>query len=63
MVSEEERPEDTTSAGMAEAIEDLKSKDPSLAQALGSTGMTADKLAEAHQRATSGEDEGQSEQS
>ncbi len=60
---EEERPEDTTSAGMAEAIEDLKSKDPSLAQALGSAGMTADKLADAHQRATSEEHEGQPEQS
>ncbi|MBV9057811.1 MAG: hypothetical protein JO296_21895 [Pseudonocardiales bacterium] len=60
---EEERPEDTTSAGMAEAIEDLKSKDPSLAQALGSAGMTADKLADAHQRATSEENEGQPEQS
>lgn len=62
LVIEEERAEDTTSSGMAEAIEDLKSKDPSLAQALGSAGMTPDKLAEAHQKATSGENEGQSEQ-
>jgi hypothetical protein len=62
LVIEEEHAEDTTSSGMADAIEDLKTKDPSLAQALGSAGMTPDKLAEAHQRATSG-DEGQSEQS
>jgi hypothetical protein len=54
-VIEEEHAEGTTPAGMAEAIEDLKSQDPSLAQALGSAGMTPDKLAEAHKKATSGE--------
>ena len=49
---EEERSEDTTAAGMAEAIEAIKSASPSLGQALGSTGMTPEKLADAHQRAT-----------
>ncbi|MCA1836875.1 MAG: hypothetical protein LC721_11340 [Actinobacteria bacterium] len=50
---EEERAEDTSSAEMSEAIEAIKSASPSLAQELGSTGITPDKLAEAHQRATS----------
>jgi hypothetical protein len=43
---------------MAEAIESIKSSSPDLAQALGATGMTADKLADAHHRATS-ESQGQ----
>ncbi|MDQ3827620.1 MAG: hypothetical protein M3325_18615 [Actinomycetota bacterium] len=59
---EEEHAEDATSADMAEAIEGLKSQDPSLAQALGAAGMTPDKLADAHRRATSGANEGQPEQ-
>jgi hypothetical protein len=63
LVIEEEHAEDTTSTSLGEAIEDLKGKDPSLAQALGSAGMTPDKLAEARQRAASGENEGQPEQS
>jgi hypothetical protein len=50
---EEERAEDTSSAEMSEAIEAIKSASPSLAQELGSTGMTPDKLADAHRRATS----------
>jgi hypothetical protein len=50
---EEERPEETTSAGMNEAIESIKSSSPELAQALGASGMTGDKLAEAHHKASS----------
>jgi hypothetical protein len=50
-MTEEERAEDTTSAGMAEAIESIKSSSPSLAEALGSAGITPDKLADAHHRA------------
>jgi len=49
---EEERAEDITSAGMAEAIESIKSASPELAQRLGSAGMTPEKLAEAGHRAT-----------
>ena len=48
---EEERAEETTSEGMAEAIESIKSASPELAQKLGASGMTADKLADAHHRA------------
>jgi hypothetical protein len=55
---EEERAEEATSSDMAEAIESIKSSSPDLAQALGATGMTADKLADAHHRATS-ESQGQ----
>jgi hypothetical protein len=62
LVTEEEHAEEVTSAGMAEAIEDLKSQDPSLGQALGAAGVTPDKLADAHRRATSGADEGQPKQ-
>jgi hypothetical protein len=50
---EEERAEGT-SADMSEAIEAIKSASPSLAQEIGSAGITPEKLAEAHQRATSG---------
>lgn len=50
---EEERAEETTSSGMTEAMESIKSSSPELAQTLGATGMTADKLADAHHRATS----------
>jgi hypothetical protein len=49
---EEERAEETTSAGMNEAIESIKSSSPELAQALGASGITAEKLAEAHHRAS-----------
>jgi len=52
MVEEEEHSEDTTSSGMAEAIQAVQSASPSLAHKLGETGMTPDKLTEAHNRAT-----------
>ncbi|MBV8994617.1 MAG: hypothetical protein JO287_13180 [Pseudonocardiales bacterium] len=49
---EEERAEETTSAEMSEAIESIKSSSPELAEALGSSGITADKLADAHHMAS-----------
>lgn len=58
---EEEHAEDTTSAGMAEAIQAIQSASPSLAHKLGSTGMTPEKLAKAHHRATGEGHEPQSE--
>jgi hypothetical protein len=60
MIEEEEHAEDTTSASMAEAIQAVQSASPALAHKLGSTGMTPDKLADAHHRATG---EGHEEQS
>lgn len=45
----------STSAELAEALDAVKSSAPSLAQQLGAADLTPDKLAEAHQRATSEE--------
>jgi hypothetical protein len=49
---EEERAGETSSAEMSEAIESIKSSSPELAQQLGSAGITADKLADAHHKAS-----------
>jgi hypothetical protein len=60
MIEEEEHAEDVTSSGMAEAIQSVQSESPALAHKLGESGMTPDKLADAHHRAT---DEGHEHQS
>lgn len=60
MIEEEEHAEDTTSSGMTEAIQAVQSASPSLAHKLGESGMTPDKLADAHHRATN---EGHQDQS
>ena len=49
---EEERAGETTSAEMSEAIESIKSSSPGLAETLGSSGITPDKLADAHHKAS-----------
>jgi hypothetical protein len=52
LMIEEERAEETSSAEMSEAIESIKSSSPGLAEALGSSGVTPGKLADAHHKAS-----------
>ena len=62
MIEEEEHAEDITPSGMAEAIQAVQSASPSVAHKLGEAGMTPEKLADAHHRATGEGHEHQAEQ-